>query len=175
MLLLWKKVRNVTLAALFLCQSNSSILHNHINVLTQLLTANNINSHTSIHNIVWGSLNNPDLGMSDSGVLSGYHWSLLGPGMLQRGVLAACRSLLGPRDCAGGPTISPVVCSLLLLELDYQGTKTNGTRTNFQKNKRRQIIHCIVNNKVFILSVFKKWVSSYWVKAGKQKRIWIQT
>ena len=77
--------------------------------------------------------------MSDSGVLSGYQWSLLSPLMLQRGVLAACRSLLGPRDCAGGPTISPVVGSLLLLELDYQGTKTNGTRTNFQKNKRRQI------------------------------------
>ena len=35
--LLWKKVRNVTLGALFLCQSNSSILHNHINVLNQLL------------------------------------------------------------------------------------------------------------------------------------------
>ena len=58
--------------------------------------------------------------MSDSSVLSGYQWSLLGPLMLQRGVLAACRSLLGPRDCAGGPTISPVVGSLLLLELDYQ-------------------------------------------------------
>ena len=90
--------------------------------------------------------------MSDSGVLSGYQWSLLSPLMLQRGVLAACRSLLGPRDCAGGPTISPVVGSLLLLELDYQEQRQmEEQELIFKRIKEGRLrLHCIVNNKVFI-------------------------
>ena len=89
--------------------------------------------------------------MSDSGVLS-YQWSLLIPLMLQRGVLAACRSLLGPRDCAGGSTISPVVGSLLLLELDYQEQRQmEEQELIFKRIKEgRDYLHCIVNNKVFI-------------------------
>ena len=96
--------------------------------------------------------------MSDSSVLSGYQWSLLSPLMLQRGVLAACRSLLGPRDCAGGPTISPVVGSLLLLELDYQEQRQmEEQELIFKRIKEGRLrLHCIVNNKVFIIYIFKK-------------------